>query len=146
MIEPQLENSLIIDLKVEVAMLKKEVSFINILFEKMDVVINKIDAQHDLLIDKTTRADTAILFTKEELATLYTAIEKSEKDIAERINSIEKLLSDEMQLINTDLTSRLDKQEIVTSGLSNIKVIIFGAFAAITFIATNLDTIKKLFN
>ena len=131
MTERQLENASVVDLKVEVAMLKKEVSFINILFEKMDVVISKIDAQHDLLIDKTTKVESTLSFTKEELSNLCTSLEKSEREISERINSIERLLSDEIKSINTELTSRLDKQETITEGLSNMKIIFFGVIADI---------------
>ena len=146
MTEQQLENASVVDLKVEVAMLKKEVSFINILFEKMDVVISKIDAQHDLLIDKTTKVESTLSFTKEELSNLCTSLEKSEREISERINSIERLLSDEIKSINTELTSRLDKQETITEGLSNMKIIFFGVIAVITFVSTNMEFIKKLFN
>ena len=146
MADNQLENSIIMDLKVEVAMLKKEVSFINKLFEKMDVVINKIDSQYDILIDKTTKVESNLSFTKEELSNLYTSLEKTEKEISERINSIERLLSEEIKTINNDLTARLDKQEEITNGLGNIKIIIFGVVAVITFISTNLDFIKKIFS
>ena len=146
MTERQLENASVVDLKVEVAMLKKEVSFINILFEKMDVVISKIDAQHDLLIDKTTKVESTLSFTKEELSNLCASLEKSEREICERINSIERLLSNEIKSINTELTSRLDKQETITEGLSNMKIIFFGVIAVITFVSTNMEFIKKLFN
>ena len=146
MIERQLENSLMVDLKVEVAMLKKEVSFINILFEKMDVVITKIDTQHDLLIDKTSRVESTMSFTKEELSNLYLAIEKTEREISDRINSIERLLSAEIKSNNIELSDRLEKQEEITSGLGNIKIIIFGVLAAVTFISTNIEFIKKLFS
>jgi len=146
MIERQLENSLMVDLKVEVAMLKKEVSFINILFEKMDVVITKIDTQHDLLIDKTSRVESTMSFTKEELSNLYLAIEKTEREISDRINSIERLLSAEIKSNNIELSDRLEKQEEITNGLGNIKIIIFGALAIVTFISTNIEFIKKLFS
>ena len=146
MIERQLENSLMVDLKVEVAMLKKEVSFINILFEKMDVVITKIDTQHDLLIDKTSRVESTMSFTKEELSNLYLAIEKTEREISDRINSIERLLSAEIKSNNIELSDRLEKQEEITSGLGNIKIMIFGALAVVTFISTNIEFIKKIFS
>ena len=146
MIERQLENSLVVDLKVEVAMLKKEVSFINILFEKMDVVITKIDAQHDLLIDKTSRVESTTSFTKEELANLYLSIEKTEREISDRILSIERLLSAEIKSNNIELSDRLERQEEITSGLGNIKIIIFVVLAVVTFISTNIEFIKKLFS
>ena len=146
MADNQLENSIIMDLKVEVAMLKKEVSFINILFEKMDKLINKIDSQHDVLIDKTTKTESNLTFTKEELTNLYTSLEKTEKEISDRINSIERLLSEEIKNINIDLSSRIDKQEKLTGNLSNMKMMILGMIALVTWLASNLDFIKKIFN
>ena len=144
MAENQLENSIIMDLKVEVAMLKKEVSFINKLFEKMDVVINKIDSQHDILIDKTTKVESTLSFTKEELVNLYTSFEQTEKEISERINSIERLLTEEIKTINHDLSVRLDKQEKITGNLSNIKMMALGMIALVTLLASNLDFIKNV--
>lgn len=144
MAENQLENSIIMDLKVEVAMLKKEVSFINKLFEKMDVVINKIDSQHDILIDKTTKVESNLSFTKEELVNLYTSFEQTEKEISERINSIERLLTEEIKTINHDLSVRLDKQEKITGNLSNIKMMALGMIALVTWLASNLDFIKNV--
>jgi len=144
MAENQLENSIIMDLKVEVAMLKKEVSFINKLFEKMDVVINKIDSQHDILIDKTTKVESTLSFTKEELVNLYTSFEQTEKEISERINSIERLLTEEIKTINHDLSVRLDKQEKITGNLSNIKMMALGMIALVTWLASNLDFIKNV--
>ena len=144
MAENQLENSIIMDLKVEVAMLKKEVSFINKLFEKMDVVINKIDSQHDILIDKTTKVESTLSFTKEEFVSLYTSFEQTEKEISERINSIERLLTEEIKTINHDLSVRLDKQEKITGNLSNIKMMALGMIALVTWLASNLDFIKNV--
>jgi chromosome segregation ATPase len=146
MLEKQLGDSVMMDLKVEVAMLKKEVGFINKLFERVDVVINKIDSQHDLLIDKTSKIDSNLSFTKEELTNLCSSLEKTEKELAERILSIERLLSDEIKTINTELTSRLDKQEELTGNLTNLKMMVIGIVAFIGWIATNFDFIKKLFH
>lgn len=144
MADNQLENSIIMDLRVEVAMLKKEVSFINKLFEKMDVVINKIDEQHDTLIDKTTKVESNFLYTKDEITNIYQALGKTEKELSERINSMERLLSDEIKTINDELTLRLDKQEKVTGNLSGIKMMVLGMVALVSWLASNLDFIKSI--
>lgn len=145
MADNQLENSIIMDLRVEVAMLKKEVSFINKLFEKMDVVIGKIDLQHDTLIDKTTKVESNVTFTKEEITNLYDSLAKTEKELSDRISSIERLLSDEMKTMNDGFNERLNKQEEITGGLSNMKMMILGMVALVSWLASNLDFIKKLF-
>ena len=145
MTEKQLENSIISDLKIEVALLKNEVCFINKLFEKMDVLITKIDSQHDILVDKAIKAETTLSFTKEEIEGLYLSLEKSEKEISDRISTIEKLLNQEINNLNVELSSRLNKQEIETSNLNKTKMIGFGILLVLGWIFSNFVSIKKLF-
>jgi hypothetical protein len=45
------------ELKVEVAVLKQEVGFINRLFSRIEDVIDKIDTQHTAVLDKTTKIE-----------------------------------------------------------------------------------------
>lgn len=142
MTEKQLENSIITDLKVEVAMLKHEVSFINKLFEKMDVLINKMDSQHDILIDKTIKVESTLSYQKEELSGLCASLEKTEKEINERISSIEKLLSNEIRSVNVELSARIEKQESVTGNLNQTKMIITGIVLLLGWMISNIEFIK----
>lgn len=139
----QLQN--LTDLRVEVAMLKQEVSFINKLFGKMDDLINKIDSQHDLLIDKTTKIESNLSYTKEELSELYNSMEKSEKLINDRIESIEKLISVRIDDVNTSLSKRIADQETETKGIKEKVLIGSGAVVLLAFIVTNYENIKKVF-
>lgn len=139
----QLQN--LTDLRVEVAMLKQEVSFINKLFGKMDDLINKIDSHHDILIDKTTKIESRLSYTKEELAELYNSIESSEKMINDRIQSIENLVSIKIDSVNSNLSKRLDYQEKETSEIKGKIMMGSGVVAILAFIFTNYDNIKKAF-
>lgn len=139
------ENSTLSDLRVEVAVLKQEVSFINKLFEKLDSVIEKIDSQHDSLIDKTTKIEANLIYTKEELSELYTSLEQTEKGISERINAIEKLLSTEIYNLNHDLNDRISKQEDKTGNLMQAKWLLWGGAAVVLWAISNFDTVKKVF-
>lgn len=142
---PVTENSTIYDIKVELAVLKQEVSFINKLFDKLDSVIEKIDSQHDSLIDKTTKIEANLIYTKEELSELYAALEQTEKGISERITAIEKILSTEIYNLNQDLGGRLTKQEEKTSNLFQLKWLLWGGGAVILWIFSNFDVLKKIF-
>jgi ElaB/YqjD/DUF883 family membrane-anchored ribosome-binding protein len=139
------ESSILMDLKVEIAMLKQEVTFINKLFDKMDTVINKIDSQHDILVDKTTKIESNLSFTKEELTELYVSLEKSEKELRERINSIEKLISQEIKTLDTVIDKRISNIENKTVNLVETKWITVGILAAITCLISNQDLIIKIF-
>lgn len=139
----QLQN--LTDLRVEVAMLKQEVSFINKLFGKMDDLINKIDSQHDILLDKTTKIESNLFYTKEELSELYSSIEIGEKKINDRIQAIENLVSARIDSVNSTLSKRLDYQEKETSDMKG-KIMMGSCIVAIlAFIFTNYDNIKKVF-
>jgi hypothetical protein len=139
------ENSTLSDLRVEVAVLKQEVSFINKLFEKLDAVIEKIDSQHDSLIDKTTKIEANLVYTKEELSELYSALEQTERGISDRINSIDKILTDELNNFNKDLGDRISKQEEKTGSLLQTKWLLWGGGTVILWMFSNLEIVKKIF-
>ena len=139
----QLHN--LTDLRVEVAMLKQEVSFINKLFGKMDDLINKIDSQHDIQLDKTIKIESSLSYTKEELSGLYSSIEIGEKKINDRIQAIENLVSVRIDSIDSTLSKRLDDQEKETSDIKGKIMMGSGVVAILAFIFTNYDNIKKAF-
>lgn len=141
-----IDNSTITDLKVEIAMLKQEVSFINKLFEKMDLLIDKIDSQHDLIVNKTNTIETNLLFTKDELAELYNSLNHTEKQLSDRISSIENILSEKIKSINDDINTRLKIQETFTTSLKDIKLLGTGLLMFIAWLISNIESIKKLFN
>lgn len=139
------ENQTLADLRVEVAVLKQEVSFINKLFDRIENVIGKIDTQHDSLLDKTAKIEFNLLSTKDELSELYTTLEETEKGITARINSIEKLLSDELDALNKNLTTRVEKNEEKTGDLLKSKWLLFGGATVVLWVFSNMETLKKLF-
>lgn len=139
------ENSIITDLKVEVAILKQEVSFINKLFDKMDTLISKIDSQHNILVDKTTKIESNISFTKEELSDLYSSLEKTERGITERINSIERLLSKEIETIQTKVDQKFKSQDASIFSLIELKSIGVGGVLVIGWVLSHLEIVKSFF-
>lgn len=140
-----MENSIITNLKVEVAILKQEVSFINKLFDKMDALISKIDSQHVVLVDKTTKIESNLSYTKEELSDLYLTLEKTEKIISERINSIEILLSKEIDTIQTKVDQKFKSQDASIFSLLEIKSLAVGGVIVIGWALTHLEIVKSFF-
>jgi len=140
-----LEGSIITNLKVEVAILKQEVSFINKLFDKMDALIAKIDSQHNILVDKTTKIESNLLYTKEELSDLYITLEKTEKVISDRINSIEELLSKEIDTIQTKVDQKFKSQDASIFSLIELKSIGVGGVLVIGWVLSHLEIVKSFF-
>jgi DNA anti-recombination protein RmuC len=133
------------ELKVEVAVLKQEVGFINRLFSRIEDVIDKIDTQHTTVLDKTTKIEYNLLSTKDELEDLYKILEDSEKNISSRINAIEKLLTDEINSMNKTLTDRVDRNEAKTVDLLQYKWLLWGGGVVVLWILSNIDMLKKIF-
>jgi len=133
------------ELKVEVAVLKQEVGFINRLFGRIEDVIDKIDAQHSTVLDKTTKIEYNLLNTKSELEDLRKTLDDSEKNISSRINAIEKLLTDEINSLNSTLTDRVNKNEAKTVDLLQYKWLLWGGGAVVLWGISNIDILKKLF-
>jgi DNA anti-recombination protein RmuC len=133
------------ELKVEVAVLKQEVGFINRLFSRIEDVIDKIDTQHTTLLDKTTKIEYNLFSTKDELEDLYKILEDSEKNISSRINAIEKLLTDDINSMNKTLTDRVDKNEAKTVDLLQYKWLLWGGGVVVLWILSNIDMLKKIF-
>lgn len=140
-----MENSIITNLKVEVAILKQEVSFINKLFDKMDSLITKIDSQHGILVDKTTKIESNLSFTKEELSDLYSSLEKTERGITERINSIERLLSKEIETIQDKVDQKFKSHDASIFSLTEVKSIAVAGVVVIGWVLSHLDTVKSFF-
>lgn len=133
------------ELKVEVAVLKQEVGFINRLFGRIEDVIDKIDGQHTTVLDKTTKIEYNLLNTKSELEDLRKTLDDSEKNISSRINAIEKLLTDEINSLNNTLTDRVNKNEAKTVDLLQYKWLLWGGGAVVLWVFSNIDIFKKLF-
>ena len=139
------EGSIITNLKVEVAILKQEVSFINKLFDKMDALIAKIDYQHNILVDKTTKIESNLSYTKEELSDLYITLEKAEKVISDRISSIEELLSKEIDTIQTKVDQKFKSQDASIFSLIELKSIGVGGVLVIGWVLSHLEIVKSFF-
>lgn len=136
------DNTILTDIKVEIAMLKQEVSFINKLFERMEILIQKVDAQYETLVDKTSKIDYNFNGTKGELEDLYEMLTVTEKQINQKIDSIEKSL--EQKIDSTQL--RVTTLEAETGDLLQSKWKVLGGGAVIMWIISNLEVVKKIFH
>ena len=136
------DNTFLTDVKVEIAMLKQEVSFINKLFERMEILIQKVDTQYETLVDKTSKIDYNFSGTKDELEDLYEMLTVTEKQINQKIDSIEKSL--EQKIVSAEV--RVATLETETGSLLESKWKILGGGAVIMWIFSNFDIVKKLFN
>lgn len=134
------DNSMLTEIRVEVAMLKQEVSFISKLFDRMEVLIEKVDSQYDTLVDKTSKIESNLTYTKEELAELYTLLTHTEQTIHEKIKQVEDAITRDI----TGIDKRIEKLEDKTGSLLQSKWSILGGGAVVLWLFSNIDIVKKL--
>ena len=85
------------DLRIGVELLKKDMSFLTTLFDKMDQLIQKIETQQDNIVDKTNIIiDKQMDITKEQFAEIYALLNNTESTINNRIHEIEKLMKEDI--------------------------------------------------
>jgi hypothetical protein len=111
----------------------------------MDILINKIDSKHDTLADKTTKIESNLTYTKEELTELFNSLERSEKELNVRINAIEKLLTDSIKSVDVELTKKIKLVEDSTGSILQTKWMGMGMIAFATWALSNIESLKKLF-
>lgn len=132
------------DLRIGVELLKKDMSFLTTLFDKMDKLIQKIETQQDTIVDKTnTIIDKQIDLTKEQFAEIYVILNKTESTINNRIHEIEKLMKEDISELKSDLESHIDSEDNLSKKVN--KIIYFGSGIGLLllWVLENLDLVKK---
>lgn len=132
------------DLRIGVELLKKDMSFLTTLFDKMDKLIQKIETQQDTIVDKTnTIIDKQIDLTKEQFAEIYAILNKTESTINNRIHEIEKLMKEDISELKSDLESHIDNEDNLSKKVN--KIIYFGSGIGLLllWVLENLDLVKK---
>lgn len=135
------------DLKMEIELLKRDISFITTLFDKMDKLIQKIEVQQDNIVDKTnTLIDKRIELTKEEFTEIYNILNKTESTINSRIHEIEKMLTEKISDVHDDLHSHINDENNLGKKVNKIIYIGSGIGLILLWIIENLDLVKKFIN
>lgn len=132
------------DLRIGVELLKKDMSFLTTLFDKMDKLIQKIETQQDTIVDKTnTIIDKQIDLTKGQFAEIYVILNKTESTINNRIHEIEKLMKEDISELKSDLESHIDSEDNLSKKVN--KIIYFGSGIGLLllWVLENLDLVKK---
>ena len=133
------ESSMLTEIKVEVSLLKQEVSFINKLFDRMEILIDKVDTQYETLVDKTSRIESNLSYTKDELEELYELLTQTEQRIREKIASVENTLNNDIE----EMGERVDVLEVDSKDLLKNRWMLAGGMSAVLWIVSQLDSVKS---
>jgi hypothetical protein len=131
-----------IEVKVDVGVLKQQVSTLTILCDKMDSVMEKLVDQHDRHIEK--------IYTDMERRRLET--EADVKEIHGRIDTVlDKLQASEIRLMNelkalrSDMQAHNAKEKESLDKLLQWKWMIAGGVVAISWIVSHMELVASVF-
>lgn len=142
----QVTKEHLVELKMEIELLKRDISYITSLFNKMDSLILKIENQQDKISEKTgDLIEQKVKCAQEELSDLYDNLQKVENNIHSRINSIENILLTEIKKIGKDLNDHINDENTLLKRADKLKYILVGAIAIFIWVIKNFDVIEKVF-
>jgi uncharacterized protein YdiU (UPF0061 family) len=130
-----------VELKVDVGVLKQQVSTLTVLCDKMDAVMEKLVDQHDRHIEK--------IYTDMERRRLET--EADVKEIHGRIDTVlDKLQASELRLMNelkalrTDMQDHNAKEKESLDKLLQWKWMIAGGVVALSWLVSHMELIAAV--
>lgn len=135
----------LVELRLEVGLLKRDVSYMTTLFDKMDKLIEKIKDQQDNIINKTSLIiETKDQRTKEEFDDLYDTLEKLETTLSDRICTIENLLHGELKEMNKTLKDHIEEESGISKKFNQLKYTGSGVIIILLWALNNIDTLKAI--
>lgn len=138
----------IVDLKVDVEVLKTQISMLSNLCEKMDAVIEKLVENHDRMVnqiyeDMNKRKETTVQDIKE----LHSRITTVDKNLTDKLELTERRIMEEIKELHTTIQEHNKKEDDDLKKIFQWKWMIAGGVIVIAWIIANvkLDVLLKLF-
>lgn len=135
------------NLKVDVEVLKTQVSTLTNLCEKMDKVIEKLVDHQGVLINQIyDDMDRRKQDSDADVKDLYNKVNDMNKELTEKIEKTEDKLMDKMSQVYDRISKHADSEEKVISVISKYKWWFVVGVVVISWLTSNLspDTILKL--
>lgn len=138
-----------VELKVDVGVLKTQVSTITILCDKMDKVIEKLANNHDKIVeqiytDMRKREDEKDADVKE----LHSRITTISRELSDKVELTERRIMDEIKCLRNDIAEHNKKEDQDLKKILEWKWMAAGGIIVLAWLFShiNLDMLGKLFN
>lgn len=139
----------LVELKVDVGVLKTQVSTITILCDKMDKVIEKIAGTHEKIVeqiytDMRKREDEKDADVKE----LHSRITTISRELSDKVELTERRIMDEIKCLRNDIAEHNKKEDSELKKILEWKWMAAGGIVVLAWLFShiNLDMFGKLFN
>jgi gas vesicle protein len=139
----------VVDLKIDVEVLKTQVSNITDLCKKMDSVIEKLVANHDRMVnqiydDMNERKKDTLSDIKE----LHSRITTVDRNLTDKLELTERRIMDEIKSLREDIAEHNKVEDRELKKILQWKWMAAGGVVALAWVFShiNLDMLSKLFN
>lgn len=139
----------LVELKVDVGVLKTQVSTITVLCDKMDKVIEKIAGTHEKIVeqiytDMRKREDEKDADVKE----LHSRITTISRELSDKVELTERRIMDEIKCLRNDIAEHNKKEDSELKKILEWKWMAAGGIVVLAWLFShiNLDMFGKLFN
>jgi chromosome segregation ATPase len=139
----------LVELKVDVGVLKTQVSTLSVLCDKMDKVIEKIANTHEKIVDQIytdmrKREDEKDADVKE----LHSRITTISRELSDKVELTERRIMDEIKCLRNDIAEHNQKEDSELKKILEWKWMAAGGILVLAWLLShvNLDILGKLFN
>ena len=131
------------NLRIDVEVLKKDVTTITTLCEKMDKVIEKLVDHQDVIINQIyhdmdkRRADTNV-----EIKDLHSRITTVTREVSDRVNETEVRIMEEIKSLRNELRVHNEREDSEIKKILQWKWTIVGAIFVLSWLTSHIDFVK----
>jgi chromosome segregation ATPase len=138
-----------IDMKVDVGVLKTQVSSLTVLCDKMDKVIDRLMDNHDRVVnqiynDMEKRKSDTVADIKE----MHSRISTVDRNLSDKIELTERRIMEEIKSLRADISKHNKEEDSALKKILEWKWFVTGGVVIFSWLVTNvnLETLGKLFN
>ena len=138
----------LVELKVDVEVLKNQILTITQLCGKMDSVIEKLVDNHDRMVNQIyTDMEKRKADTNADIKELHSRITTISREVADKVELTERRIMDEIKSLREDIAEHNKKEDNELRKIMEWKWMAAGAIVVLAWIMSNIkiDAVSKLF-
>lgn len=139
----------IVAMKVDVGVLKQQVSSITILCDKMDKVIDRLVDNHDRMVNQIyDDMDKRKQSTVEDIKELHSRITTVDRSLSDKLELTERRIMEEIKSLRDDISEHNKKEDAELQKIMEWKWMAAGGIVVLAWLLSHIkfDTITRLIN
>ena len=139
----------VVELKVDVEVLKNQILTITQLCGKMDSVIEKLVDNHDRMVNQIyTDMEKRKADTNNDIKELHSRITTISREVADKVELTERRIMDEIKSLREDIAEHNKKEDDDLKKILQWKWMVAGGMVVLAWLISNLNlaALSKVFN